>query len=267
VELSLDPSKAASYSSRSQIARVVTENWVAEQVYCPACDCKTLVPTPPGTQVVDFVCRVCKEGFQLKSQSHAFRSKVTDAAYGPMIERIEQCRAPSFMFMHYRPDRWRVRDLFLVPSYFLSPSMIERRKPLALTARRARWVGCNILLSALPGDARIPMVADEIPLASADVRSSWRRFSFFKGANAESRGWMGDVLSCVRELRLESFSLADVYTFEDHLAAMPPLNKNIRPKIRQQLQVLRDHGVLAFGGRGRYRVIASEPGPRGQPPL
>ncbi len=109
------------------------------------------------------------------------------------------------------------------------------------------------------------MVADEIPLPSEDVRSSWRRFSFFKGANTESRGWMADVLACVRELRLESFFLADLYAFEDQLAAMHPLNKNIRPKIRQQLQVLRDHGVLAFGGRGRYKVIASEHGPKRQP--
>jgi type II restriction enzyme len=35
-----------------------------------------------------------------------------------------------------------------------------------------------------------------------------------------------------------------------------PLNRNIRPKIRQQLQVMRDHGVLEFLGQGRYRILA-----------
>jgi type II restriction enzyme len=53
------------------------------------------------------------------------------------------------------------------------------------------------------------------------------------------------------------FTLDDVYAFEARLAAIYPGNNNIRPKIRQQLQVLRDQGYLAFVGRGRYRVRVS----------
>ena len=255
MNLNLNSSLGAAYSSRAQVARVVTENWVAKQVYCPACECDALAPTPPGTKVVDFRCEMCEENFQLKSQSRPFGSKVTDAAYGPMIERIEQSSLPSFLFLHYRPDRWIVRDLFFVPRYFLSSSAVERRRPLASTARRAGWVGCNILLSSLPDDARIPAVRDEIPLPSETVRNSWKRFSFLQGANAESRGWIADILACIRELRRESFSLNDVYAFEKRLADLHPRNRNIRPKIRQQLQVLRDHGVLEFQGHGRYRVL------------
>ena len=52
------------------------------------------------------------------------------------------------------------------------------------------------------------------------------------------------------------FSLQDFYkAFEGRLAAIHPENRNVQPKIRQQLQVLRDHGVLQFLGRGRYRVL------------
>jgi len=116
-------------------------------------------------------------------------------------------------------------------------------------------VGCNILLSALPVDARIAAVKEEVPMPSEVVRASWKRFSFLQNANAESRGWTADVLACVRVLRRESFGLAEVYTFEERLAGLHPRNRNIRPKIRQQLQVLRDHGVLEFQGRGRYRVV------------
>ena len=47
--------------------------------------------------------------------------------------------------------------------------------------------------------------------------------------------------------------LADVYAHEAALAALYPGNNNVRPKIRQQLQVLRDRGWLAFNGRGTYR--------------
>jgi type II restriction enzyme len=45
-----------------------------------------------------------------------------------------------------------------------------------------------------------------------------------------------------------------MYGFEARLAALYPGNINVRPKIRQQLQALRDRGWLEFLGRGRYRV-------------
>jgi len=249
VDLRLDPVLGARYSNPAQIARVVTEKWLSEQFYCPACDCNDLRQTPTGTKVVDFSCDSCDEAFQLKSQNRPFASKVTDAAYGPMMERITHSSAPSFLFLHYRADRWLVRDLFVVSRFFLSPSVIERRRALGSMARRAGWIGCNILLSSLPLDARIPAVHDEIPVPRETVRDSWRRFVFLQRGDAESRGWMADVLACVRERHRESFTLPEVYAFERRLGRLHPRNRNVRPKIRQQLQVLRDHGVLEFVGR------------------
>ena len=61
-------------------------------------------------------------------------------------------------------------------------------------------------------------------------------------------------MKCVDLIGRESFTLDDVYAFEGRLAAVYPANNNVRPKIRQQLQVLRDQGYLAFLGRGRYRL-------------
>ena len=49
------------------------------------------------------------------------------------------------------------------------------------------------------------------------------------------------------------FTLAEVYGFEARLSAIYPGNNNVGPKIRQQLQMLRDMGWLAFNGRGTYR--------------
>jgi len=66
---------------------------------------------------------------------------------------------------------------------------------------------------------------------------------------------MADVLACVREIRKPEFALTDAYAFEKRLGALHRHNRNVRPKIRQQLQVLRDRGVLEFLGRGRYRVL------------
>jgi len=257
VDLQLDHGLAAKYSSSSQVARVLTEKWVSDQLYCPACDSNVLSPNPAGTRVVDFQCHTCHEGFQLKSQRRPFGAKVTDAAYEPMAERIEHDAAPNFVFLRYQTDRWRVRDVFFVPRYFLSPSIIERRRALGPKARRAGWVGCNILLSRLPLDARIQAVRGEIPISPDAVRTSWLRFAFLETKDAESRGWTADVLACVRELHRESFALADLYSFEGRLAIMHPMNRNVRPKLRQQLQVLRDHGVLEFLGGGEYRILLS----------
>ena len=172
-----------------------------------------------------------------------------------MADRIEHYAAPNFVFLHYQTDRWRVRDVFFVPRYFLSSSIIERRTALGPNARRAGWVGCNILLSRLPLDARIQAVRGEIPVSPDAVRTSWSRFAFLGTKDAESRGWTADVLACIRELHRDAFSLADLYSFEDRLASMHPTNRNVRPKLRQQLQVLRDHGVLEFLGGGEYRIL------------
>jgi len=49
------------------------------------------------------------------------------------------------------------------------------------------------------------------------------------------------------------FSIDAIEGQEATLLALYPGNSNVRPKIRQQLQVLRDMGWLAFNGRGTYR--------------
>ena len=60
-------------------------------------------------------------------------------------------------------------------------------------------------------------------------------------------------MKAVEAVGRDEFTIEDVYAQEATLAALYPGNNNVRPKIRQQLQVLRDRGWLAFDGRGRYR--------------
>ena len=48
--------------------------------------------------------------------------------------------------------------------------------------------------------------------------------------------------------------MRDVYASAAHLARLHPANRHVEPKIRQQLQVLRDMGLVEFLGRGRYRA-------------
>lgn len=60
--------------------------------------------------------------------------------------------------MNYNKQDLHVKDFLMVPKYFFSPEIIEKRKPLSDTARRAGWVGCNIVLKQIPEEGRIFIV-------------------------------------------------------------------------------------------------------------
>jgi type II restriction enzyme len=45
--------------------------------------------------------------------------------------------------------------------------------------------------------------------------------------------------------------------FEEHLSHLHPDNRHVRDKIRQQLQVLRNRGLIEFVKPGVYRRIDS----------
>jgi hypothetical protein len=50
------------------------------------------------------------------------------------------------------------------------------------------------------------------------------------------------------------FTTADVYAFERELEKLHPDNRHVKDKIRQQLQVLRDTGLLLHIERGVWRL-------------
>ncbi len=64
-----------------------------------------------------------------------------------------------------------------------------------------------------------------------------------------------DVLQVVESLKKEEFLLSDVYEHAGELSRLHPQNAHVNDKIRQQLQVLRDRGLLHFLGGGRYRLV------------
>lgn len=59
---------------------------------------------------------------------------------------------------------------------------------------------------------------------------------------------------CVERL-YSTFTLSNVYAFENELAQKHPNNRNIRAKIRQQLQLLRDQGLVEFVSPRVYRYL------------
>jgi type II restriction enzyme len=246
------------YTSGSQSARAWTEQWVGQQVFCPNCGNARLNKFRNNRPVADFVCASCREEYELKSQKSKFGRKIVDGAYRTMNERLKESNNPNFLFLNYSLVYFGVVNLFVIPKHFVVPEIIERRKPLASTARRAGWIGCNLLLNQIPDSGKIFLVRDRQPQSKDAVLAQWKRTLFLREESLISRGWLVEVMKCVELIESPEFELEDVYAFEGRLSAIYPHNNNVRPKIRQQLQVLRDNGYLEFMSRGRYRLVAQD---------
>lgn len=111
----------------------------------------------------------------------------------------------------------------------------------------------DLAIPATNAAGRIPLVARGLPVPRQTVLDQWRATLFLRETSLAARGWLIEVMKCVEAIGRSEFTLDDVYRFEARLAALYPGNSNVRPKIRQQLQVLRDQGFVEFVGRGRYR--------------
>ena len=245
---------ATPFTSGAQKARVWTEGWVLRQMYCPSCGERPLTDYTNNKPVADFYCGLCAEDFELKSTKGKFGKKITDGAYATMMTRLKSETVPSLMLLRYTAQNRMVQDLSVIPKQFFVTDLIERRKPLSENARRAGWVGCNILIDKVPKAGRITLVENRIAQPKDIVLDKWAKTAFLRGQSLTRKGWVLDVLNCIEQVGQAEFSLDDVYKFENYLSELHPENNHVRPKIRQQLQVLRDAVILEFTARGRYRL-------------
>ena len=242
-----------SYKSASQISRVLTENWMLNNGYCPSCQ-SDVVQSKSNSKVLDFTCNICTNSFELKSKKSNFAKKVTDGAYSSMVTRIAEDNSPHFYFLGY-DKTYTVKNLIAVPNYFLQNKVIEERKPLPATAKRAGWVGCNILLDQIPNVGKIKLIDNSQPANRDDVQKIWQKTTFLEHQKlTANRGWALDIMKCIDMLGMKAFSLQQLYIYEAYLSARHPENNHIKDKIRQQLQFLRDKGFLEFEKRGFYKI-------------
>ncbi len=245
--------EAAVFKGPTQNARVLSEGWVAAHAFCPSCGATPLTAFPANSPVADFHCGVCAEEYELKAKKGRLGRKVLDGAYGAMTARLAARNNPSLMVMSYDGGRARVTDLIVVPRHFFVQSIIEPKTPTWPKGRSAPWQGCNILIGEVPQAGKISLIRDGLHIPKATVLDQWRATLFLRDAAPTARGWLLEVMKCVEAIGRPEFTLAEVYGFEARLSATYPGNNNVRPKIRQQLQVLRDMGWLEFNGRGTYR--------------
>ncbi len=255
MNLTFDGRLVEQYHSGSQIARVLTENWVNQNMYCPRCGNLHIRHFENNRPVADFYCDRCHSEYELKSKDGQLGQKINDGAYSTMIRWITSFDNPDFFFMSYSKKELRVNSFIFVPKHFFMPDIIEKRRPLASTARRANWVGCNILIEKIPEQGRIEIISNGREVDVNDVVRKVARSDGLAITQIGSRGWLMDVLNYMNKIESAVFSLEDMYSFESELQIRHPENHNIRPKIRQQLQLLRDKGFVKFLGNGLYEKM------------
>jgi len=255
MDLDLDRSVATGYKSGSQIARVLTEDWVSRELPCIACGAGSLDHASANSPALDFECNDCSSGFELKSKKTAFGPRLVDGEDGTLLSRLSSDSAPNFLLLRYDLRASRVEDLYAIHRGLLTPLAIKRRPPLPPTARRAGWVGSVIDLGSLPQGAMVPIIQKGVARSFEAARRDWRDYRGITDLEPEKRGWVSDVLSCVQRLPAGVFSLRDVYRSELDLQRTHPENRHVRPKIRQQLQRLIVLGYVQRLSPGLYRRL------------
>lgn len=76
-----------------------------------------------------------------------------------------------------------------------------------------------------------------------------------KSITSSLSGWKLSIFNYLEILNKTEFRLADLNQFIPELRKEYPKNNNIEAKIRQQLQELRDIGLVEFANKGEYRKL------------
>lgn len=165
----IDFSVGADFSSAAQIARLVLETWAEFNLYCLNCESDTLKRLSANTPVADFECPACESAYQIKGKDGRFGPVIPGAAYKPTIDAIRAGRCPHYVLLEY--DR-RFRTVVFGKAVLGTSITVDRiiaRAPLKQHAKRAGWVGCNLVIGGLPTVSVVePTVVDP-----ATARLNW----------------------------------------------------------------------------------------------
>jgi len=118
------------------------------------------------------------------------------------------------------------------------------------TVRKSSIETVREILQNLPKSVILPMRWLETPEEPPDVIEN-----SFETIQKSLTGWKLEVFNCIHSIPKQEFSLNDINKFENHFKKIYPSNKHIKDKIRQQLQYLRDLGLIEFLGYGKYKKL------------
>ncbi len=110
----------------------------------------------------------------------------------------------------------------------------------------------KIILSKIPKSEsiKLPKFELETPEEKYDIIALPE-----KSITSSLSGWKLEVFNCLLKIPNSDFELTDLDKFIPMLKQRYPENNNIKAKIRQQLQYLRDIGLVEFNGNATYRKL------------
>jgi hypothetical protein len=165
-----DPSLAADYTNRAQIARVLIETWAELNLYCLNCARDALGRLPPNTPVADFICPACNATYQLKSKDGRFGDFLVGAAYEATLRAVHKGEMPAYVLVEYDRRRSTIVYADALPGELIDETRVIARRPLSPSARRAGWQGCTIDVSGLPSVAIVQPAGTN----RLDARREWQ---------------------------------------------------------------------------------------------
>lgn len=170
-----DPSVAEGFVSKSQIARVTTETWAEQNLYCLNCTSDELGALPAGTKIADLECYGCTARYQIKGKNGRFTDRLQASAYAPLIEAARAGTMPDYILVEYDPRFNIVVFVEAIGGRNIGENRILPRRPLSPSARRAKWQGCTISISGL--DEERVRIVQPAGLDRSDVRARWRQLA------------------------------------------------------------------------------------------
>jgi type II restriction enzyme len=219
----------AAYNSGSQSARVWTEEWAAEWLYCPNCGHRNLSRFTANLPVADFYCNNCYDQYELKSKKGPFGPQIANGAYSKKIERLSSDTNPNFILLNYNFAAKEVISVCMIPKHFFTHDIVHARPALKPPARRAGWIGSNIQISQIPESGRIYLVRDKAIVARESVIEAWKRTLFLRDQDVVARGWLVEVMKCVESIGKSNFGIDEVYQFA-HLGCQVPKQRKREAK-------------------------------------
>jgi len=114
----------------------------------------------------------------------------------------------------------------------------------------------DALRSSLPPELKVASILTDAASAVSEPVPG----AVVSAVGSSLTGWTALVYESVCDMRRDDFTIDEVFAVCAVRAARRyPRNRHVREKMRQRLQVLRDMGLLAFLGGGRYvRLLRSE---------
>ncbi len=239
----------------TQAIKMLTEFWTANNIFCPVC-WSALIQHKIDKPVNDLFCRDCKADFELKGSKGNLWKTIVWGAYDIMIK--EMIKKPMHLFVLKYAEDYTIKNFLVVPKYFFIPEIIQKRNTSKVKQKNwtiRLWTGWNILFDKIPESWKIHYIKDGAYKTRTEVLEEWKKIKFLEKTETKSKGWIFDTMICIEKLNKKEFTLQDIYWFENELKLKHPENNNIKPKLRQQLQFLRDKWYLEFVSSGEYRIF------------